>query len=117
MKIRTWPEGPVLTHQPFSPVPIVDQIVLFTGSALGRTTTSIENRVGVQAALAGTSAYCVDPSNDAAASSSPASSPPTPRRGAFRYVPAATPRSSASVVPASSKRQYERGPSPLIETA
>ena len=55
--------------------PCVAQIVLFTGSSDGRTTISIENAGGVQAAAAGTSAYWLVPLKLTAVSGSPASRP------------------------------------------
>src|SRR2546426_186335 len=49
-KTRTSPDGPVLSHQPVKS-PCVAQIVRLSGSAVGRTSTSIENPLdGVHAA-------------------------------------------------------------------
>ena len=78
--MRTFPLGPVFSHQPVKD-PCVDQIVLLTGSSDGRTVSSIEKAGGVQAAAAGTSAYWLVPLKPTAVSGSPTSRPPTPRCG------------------------------------
>lgn len=57
MNILTAPLGPVFSHQPVKPGPIVDQIVRLSGVELGLTSTSIENWDGVQLLSAGTSRY------------------------------------------------------------
>src|SRR5688500_12470554 len=105
MNMRTPPSGAEFSHHPATPGPIVDQIVLFTGREDGLTTTSIEKVVGVQAASAGTSAYWLDPLNDAAPFESPTSRPAAPSVGLPTYVPFMKPRWSTSVPDVSSKRQ------------
>src|SRR5581483_2809775 len=105
-KRRTWPFGPVFSHQPVKFGPIVDQIVLLTGSCEGRTSTSSVKGDAVQAGSAGTSAYCVEPSNEAAWSGSPGRSPGTLRVGALTYEPFLYPWTSTSGPDGSSKRRY-----------
>jgi hypothetical protein len=83
MNMRRLPLGPVFSHQPVNPGPIVDQMVRFTGNADGCTRISIESGELVQAVSGGTSAYWLDPSNDAAVSGSPGRRPATPIRGEF----------------------------------
>src|SRR5215218_4560738 len=78
--MRTLPLGPVFSHQPLNK-PCVDQIVLLSGSADGRTISSIEKAVGVQAAAPGTSAYWLEPLKVTAVSGSATSKPVTPRWG------------------------------------
>src|SRR5438093_10259116 len=78
MNSRISPLGPVFSHHPAKPGPMVDQIVLLTGSTDGRTTTSSENWNGVHAGSAGTSTYWLDPFSETAVSLSRARRPATP---------------------------------------
>src|SRR5579884_1163011 len=75
MKKRSAPFESVFSHQPFSEVVCAAAIVLLSGSAEGRTRSSIENGDADQAALEGTSRYWLVPSRETAPSLSPATSP------------------------------------------
>src|SRR5579884_687182 len=116
MKKRSAPFESVFSHPPFSEVVCAAAIVRLSGSAEGRTRSSIENGDDDHAAFDGTSTYWLVPLRETAPSLSPGTRPVV-CDGEPTYEPFAKPRASTAVEPESSRRQYDVGESPVIAAA